>query len=147
MTERLGNAAGWRTAALVAPAAAAALAVATGWALQHPPAPAASSTPAQATPVAPAETAPFGADHGELTLHERALAERARVVRLTTMLRKVQARTKAVRSAALDGGSTGYAGPSGAASVRVAAPPAPVARHSASAPATHTTTGASGATR
>ena len=148
MTEVLGRAAGWRTAAVVAPAAAVVLALATGWALQHPPATGASSTPAPASPVAPAEAAPFGSDHSALTLRRRALAEQARVERLTAMLRQVQARTKAVRSApvgAVSFGGPGYVSTPGGGSVSVAGPPTPVVR--AAAPATHTSTGASGATR
>jgi hypothetical protein len=148
MTERLGSTAGWRTAAVVAPAAAAALALATGWALQHPPATAASSPAAPAAPAGPADEAPFGSDHSDLTLQQRALAERARVVRLTQRLRKVQARTTAERSApvgAVSSGGTGYLSTAGGGSVSVAAPPAPVARAATPAPATHTSTGASGA--
>ena len=47
MTELRGTSAGWRTTAVVAPAAAAAFALATSWAMGHPPESASAASSSQ----------------------------------------------------------------------------------------------------
>lgn len=148
MTEQRGSSAGWRTTAMVAPAAAAAFAVATGWAVQHPPATASTSTPATvSTPAAPVEP-PFAVDRAQVSLQNRAQALHSRVTRLERVLARLRARTEAVRQAPLPAGGsgaqpgTGVSAPGYSGGGSAVAPP-PVA--AAPAPATHTSTGASGA--
>ena len=138
MTDSRGTSAGWRTAVVLAPAAAAALAVATGWAVAHPP-------EGSATSVAVPEAAPAAdpaVDHTDIRLHRQALAAQARVVALTKALHRLRARTDALRSAPLPGAGGGGSvtvSSGGGGSVSVAAPPVAAAP----APATHTSTGAS----
>jgi hypothetical protein len=144
MTERPSGA-GWRTAALVGPAAAAVLAVTTGWAMEHQPAAASSAAP---TPVAPEPsqvvTRPVALDRTDLALQQRALTERARVVRLTKALRRLRAHTEAVTSAPLGVGPGPAPATTGGVSVAAAPVPAPAApRPAAPAPTAHTSTGAS----
>ena len=137
MTDSRGTSAGWRTAVVLAPAAAAALAVATGWAVAHPPEGSATSAPKAAAPAA--DTA---VDHTDIRLHRQALAAQARVVALTKALHRLRARTDALRSAPLPGAGGGGSvtvSSGGGGSVSVAAPPVAAAP----APATHTSTGAS----
>lgn len=148
MTEPRGVSAGWRTTAVVAPAAAAAFAVATGWAVQHPPATAATaSTSAAATtgsPAAPVEP-PFEVDRTQVSLQSRAQSLHARVTRLERALARLRARTEALRQAPLQAGGSGAqpgAGPTGYSGGGGSVAPPPVA--AAPAPATHTSTGASG---
>ena len=119
MTEHRSGAAGWRTAAAVAPAAAAALAMSTGWALAHPP-------EGSATPVQPqaAPAADPALNRVDLRRHQEALDARARVEHLSRVLHRLRT-----------GGSTP---PLPAAPAAPAPEPAP-----APAPATDTSTGAS----
>ena len=138
MTDARGTSAGWRTAVVLAPAAAAALAVATGWAVAHPPEGSATSV---TTPEA-APAADPAVDHTDIRLHRQALAAQARVVALTKALHRLRARTDALRSAPLPGAGGGGSvtvSSGGGGSVSVAAPPVAAAP----APATHTSTGAS----
>jgi hypothetical protein len=147
MTEPRSSSAGWRTAAVLAPAAAAALAVTTGWAMAHPPEGSATTAPPLAPQVAPAPDPTV--DRGEARLHRQALAAQGRVGHLTRTLQQLRARTEALRAAPLevlaaaspDGASTPRTG--GGGGVSVPAPPAPAAPAPAPAPATHTSTGAS----
>ena len=139
MTDPRGTSAGWRTAVVLAPAAAAALAVATGWAVAHPPEGSASTASA---PTAAAPAADPAVDHTDIRLHRQALAAQARVVALTKALHRLRARTDALRSAPLPGAGGGGSvtvSSSGGGSVSVAAPPVAAAP----APATHTSTGSS----
>jgi hypothetical protein len=162
MTEPRGTSAGWRTAAVVAPAAAAAFALATGWAIEHPPESSDTGTsaaqtaqaaqPAQAAQAAQPAQADFRLERAGVALHRRALVTRSRVAHLNRVLTRLQARTEAIRIAALphlDGGSSGSSG-SGSSAVRTSGgggsatiPAPPGARAPARAPATHTSTGAS----
>lgn len=147
MTEVRGTAAGWRTAAVMAPVAAAALAMATGWALENQPVTEGSATPTAvaAAPARPAEELVL--DRVDAALQQRALSTRARVVALTRAIARTQARIEAVRSAPLpgaggsSGGSTVVRSP-GSGGGSVPAPPAHPAAP-APAPASHTSTGAS----
>ena len=150
MTDPRRGTAHWGAAAVVAPAAAAALALATGWALQHDPT--ASQHAAAASPARSPQSHPVRAD---LDLNARALGERDRVVALQRTLARVRAKVESVRTAPVPswrsftgggsggstyvGGSSGSSRSSGGGTVRVAAPP----RVSAPRPATHTSTGAS----
>lgn len=157
MTEPVGRSARWGTIVVVAPLAAAALAVATSWGVTHPPVASgqSSSTGQASAPAVPAghedsagqDTAYL--DKSVLALQQQALTERGRVIRLQRILDRVNARTRAVARAPLTGvgdssstGRSASAGSGGGGSVaappRVAAAPA-----RAAAPATHTSTGAS----
>ena len=133
MTEPRGAGAHWGAAVVVAPATAALLALATGWAVAHDPTP----QPAAAAPAAPVARTD-GDNHPQratLTLQHRARAERAYVVALHRQLVRLQKQIAAVRKAPIPSGG----GVSVPAPPRVAAAaPAP-----APAPATHTSTGAS----
>ena len=147
MTEARSSA-GWRTTAVVAPAAAAAFAVATGWALQHPPEAVPASAPAVVTGPAAAAEPPFAVDRAQVALQDRAQLLHGRVVRLERVLARLRARTEAVRQAPLPAfaggpGAQPAAGTSvGRTSGGGSVAPPPVAAP-APAPATHTSTGAS----
>jgi hypothetical protein len=135
MTEPRGAGAHWGAAVVVAPATAALLAVATGWALEHDPSPQPAAAAAPAAPVART-----GDDHPQraaLTLQQRAEAERAYVVTLHRRLARLHAQLAAVRRAPVPSVPSG-GGAAVPAPPRAAAAPAP-----APAPATHTSTGAS----
>jgi hypothetical protein len=150
MPEPVGRSARWGTVAVVAPLAAAALAVATSWGVAHPPgssgtaASTGQESDAAGQAVADGEDS-AGLDKTMLALEQAATSERARVLRLQKILHRLQARTRAVSRAPLSGGGGGYSTPlttvGGAGGGTVAAPPRVSAL--APAPATHTSTGAS----
>jgi hypothetical protein len=95
MTDRRGGSI-WRTAAVVGPAAAAVLSVTTGWAMEHHPAVASPAPTAVAAGSSQVVARPQPLDRTDVALHQRALTERARVVRLTKALRRLRAHTEAV---------------------------------------------------
>jgi hypothetical protein len=141
MTESLGRSTRWGTAAVVAPAAAAALALATGWAVANQPHP---SGPPAAKPAA-AQQGQRQIDHRVLDLSRQAQAQLGRVSRLERALRRLNARAEAVRRAPLpssggasSGGGTVLAS-SGGSSGSVPGPPVV----SAPQPAAHASTGGS----
>lgn len=144
MTDRFGRSARWGTAAIVAPLAAAALAVATSWGVAHPPDSSGKNTSsdkpsddAGRTPVTGHE--PRGIDKSMLVLQRTATAEQVRVIRLQKRLHLLHARTRALSRAPLPSSREASAGGVVAAPPRVSAQaPAP-----APAPATHASTGAS----
>ncbi|MDQ1628851.1 MAG: hypothetical protein QOI54_2595 [Actinomycetota bacterium] len=146
MTDARGSAAHWGVAAVVAPAAAAAMALSTGWALQHDPT--ASSTPVSAAPAA--ATPHSRLSRSDLALSQAAVAERARVLRLDRTLARLRGQLAAVRQAPLpsrqslgSGGSTvSRVLPRSSGTVHVARPPV-VRRPAPAAPKAHTKTGAS----
>jgi hypothetical protein len=143
MTEATGRGTGWGTLAVVAPAAAVALAAATGWAIANPPltpdAPAAAAGPAGAADDLSPDQGPGSAvDKPLVRLEREALAERARVVRLEKRLHRINARTSAVARTPLPPAAGSSRAGSVAAPPRVAPVPAPNP-----APPTHTSTGAS----
>jgi hypothetical protein len=144
MTEPRSTTAGWRTAAVLAPAAAAALAVTTGWAMAHPPEGPATTAPPLAPQVASAPDPTV--DRDEARLHQQALAAQGRVGHLTRTLQRLRARTGALQAEPLEvvaaASPVGATMPrsSGGGGVSVPAPPVPAP---APAPATHTSTGAS----
>lgn len=152
MTELVVRSARWGTVAVVAPLAAAALAVATGWGVAHPPASSGKATStgqesdAAGQAVAAAEDS-AGLDKSMLVLEQTATSEQARVLRLQKILHHLQARAQAVSRAPLPGGGGGYSTPltaaRGSGGGAVAAPPRVSAQAAAPAPATHTSTGAS----
>ncbi len=153
MTDARGVRAHWGAAAVVAPAAAATLALATGWALQHDPTPAKPLAPGAPAAAAALAEAPNHPQRVDLTLHARAVAERARVVTLQRRLARLRTRLDAVRKApvpswrafsggAISGGTGAVRGSSsGGGSVSVPAPPHLSAP--APAPAAHASTGGS----
>ena len=174
MTDR-GTRVRWTTAALVAPAAAAVFTGTTVWAADHEPASAASttttSTASTAPAVAAADPAPAQPDPVIASLQAAVDANSVQVARLRRTVADLQAQAAAitkgiaaasVRTATSAGSSRSSARTSSTASTpkasapRAAAPasrPAPVVRSAAPAPApvpapaTHTTTGASGAVK
>ena len=126
----------WGALAVVAPAAAVALAAATGWAIANPPATSGTSA-----------VAPVGSVGGEqggavdkplASLQQLAVAERARVIRLQQRLHRINARTQAIAHAPVPGA----AGASSRGGGHVSAPP-PVVAAPRPLPGTHTSTGAS----
>lgn len=139
MTDTRGPATGWLAAAVLAPAAAGALALGTGWAVAHPP----RDQAVAAAPTATTADDPDALlDRTDARLHQQALAAQDRVVHLTRALHRLRARARALRSAPLPGaGGRGVAATrsSGGGTVSVPAPPVVAAP----APATHTSTGAS----
>lgn len=142
MTEPVGRSARWGTVAVVAPLAAAALAVATGWGVAHPPASSGktSSTGQESDAAGQAMAAgedSYGLDKSMLVLQRTAAAEQARVIRLEKLLDRLQARTRALARAPLPSSGAATAGGG------VAAPPRVSAQAPAPRPATHTSTGAS----
>jgi hypothetical protein len=145
MTELRGSSATWRTAAVAAPAAAAAFALVTGWALEHPPQ--SAGTSAVAAPAAQAVVAPdvdIRNARIEIALDRRAEAAQARVAHLTRALARLRASTEQARHAPLrrrGSRSAVVRSSGGGGSAAVPAPPA--ARAAARAPVAHTTTGAS----
>ena len=139
MTDTPGTATGWRSATVLAPAAAAALAVATGWAVAHPPP--GSAAPTAAPHVVPVERT--AVDRVDVRLHRQALAAQDRVVHLTRVLHRVQARTRALRDAPLRVGGVSTGGYAAGRGGGVSVPAPPVAAAPAPAPASHTSTGAS----
>jgi len=171
MTDR-GTRVRWTTAALVAPAAAAVFTGTTVWAADHEPASAASTTTTSTAPaVAAADPAPAQPDPVIASLQAAVDANSVQVARLRRTVADLQAQAAAitkgiaaasVRTATSAGSSRSSARTSSTASTpkasapRAAAPasrPAPVVRSAAPAPApvpapaTHTTTGASGAVK
>ena len=136
MTEPRGAGAHWGAAVVVAPATAALLTVATGWAIGHDPSPKPVAAPTAPVARSAADGHPRRA---ALTLQQRAEAERAYVVAQHRRLSRLQAQLAAVRRAPVPSApvaSGGYV----PAPPRAAAAPAPAP---APAPATHTSTGAS----
>ncbi len=139
MTDSRRPASGLLAVALMAPAAAGALAVGTGWALAHPPRDQAVASGATST-AADEPDLPLG--RTDARLHQQALAAQRRVEHLTRALHHLRARAEALRAAPLPGaGGSGFAAPTstGGSSVSVPAPPVAAAPR----PATHTSTGAS----
>ena len=158
LTAPLNTARGWSSLAVIGPAAAAALAFATGWAMQHQPHPAVAATP---QPPA-SHRDQFTVDHQNLALTRQAMLEQERVQKLERALRRVQNNADALRkaplprigsSSGLDGSAGGYTAPSrsgGGVSAPIAkVAPLPAAPAPAPAPApkpapvVHTKSGAS----
>lgn len=127
----------WGALAVVAPIAGVALAAATGWAIANPPA--TSGTPA----VAPVDT--VGQQQGGAvdkplaSLQQRAVTERARVIRLQQTLHRINAWTQAIAQAPVPGA----AGASSRGGGHVSIAPPPVVAAPGPVPGTHTSTGAS----
>jgi hypothetical protein len=138
MTDTSRSASGLLAVALMAPAAAGALAVGTGWALAHPPRDQAVASGATSTA---ADEPDLALGRTDARLHQQALAAQRRVEHLTRALHHLRARAEALRAAPLPGAGGGFAAPtsSGGSSVSVPAPPVAAAPR----PATHTSTGAS----
>ncbi len=131
---------GWRTAAVVAPAAAAAFAFATGWAMEHPPeSSAATDTSTQA---APAGEKPAADPKADQALRRRAAAAQERVARLKATLARLEERHASVKESTASATSRGSVSrsPDNAAA---AVPEPPSAPAPAPAPAADTSTGAS----
>lgn len=156
MTDRPGSRARWGTAALVAPAGAALIAVTTGWALHHNPLATASaaSTASTASTAKPVTTvAPV--DPQAAALRNQLTAQQQQLAALQNQLAAVRGQIQAVQAepvtappvAAGGGGGSGSGG--GGAAVGSGSQPQayvpPVVRQVQAAPPAHTTTGASGA--
>ena len=138
MTDAPRTTSGLLAVVVLAPAAAGALAVGTGWALAHPPRDQAVAAGSAVT----AADEPQAVDRSDALLHQQALTAQRRVEHLTRALHQLRARAEALRAAPLAGaGSSGFTArpSSGGGSVSVPAPPVA----SAPRPATHTSTGAS----
>ena len=138
MTDAPRTTSGLLAVVVLAPAAAGALAVGTGWALAHPPRDQAVAAGSAVT----AADEPQAVDRSDALLHQQALTAQRRVEHLTRALHHLRARAEALRAAPLPGaGSSGFTArpSSGGGSVSVPAPPVA----SAPRPATHTSTGAS----
>jgi len=138
MTDARRSTSGLLAVVVLAPAAAGALAVGTGWALAHPPRDQAVAAGSAVT----AADEPQAVDRSDALLHQQALTAQRRVEHLTRALHQLRARAEALRAAPLAGaGSSGFTAQpsSGGGSVSVPAPPVA----SAPRPATHTSTGAS----
>jgi hypothetical protein len=139
MTDTPRSTTGWLAVAVLAPAAAGALAVGTGWALAHPPRDQAVASGATS---AAADEADLPLDRTDARLHQQALAAQRRVEHLTRALHHVRARAEALRAAPLPGaGASGFAARASSGGGNVSVPAPPVA--TAPRPATHTSTGAS----
>jgi len=138
MTDAPRTTSGLLAVVVLAPAAAGALAVGTGWALAHPPRDQAVAAGSAVT----AADEPQAVDRSDALLHQQALTAQRRVEHLTRALHHLRARAEALRAAPLPGaGASGFVAPpsSGGGSVSVPAPPVATAPR----PATHTSTGAS----
>ena len=139
MTDTRRSTSGLLAVVVLAPAAAGALAVGTGWALAHPPqdqAVAAGST------VTAADEPLLAVDRADARLHQEALTAQRRVEHLTRALHHLRARAEALRAAPLPGaGASGFVPPPSSSGGSVSMPAPPVA--TAPRPATHTSTGAS----
>ena len=139
MTDARRSTSGLLAVVVLAPAAAGALAVGTGWALAHPPR---DQAVAAGSAVTAADEPHQAVDRTGALLHQQALTAQRRVEHLTRALHQLRARAEALRAAPLAGaGSSGFTArpSSGGGSVSVPAPPVA----SAPRPATHTSTGAS----
>jgi outer membrane protein TolC len=139
MTDPRRSTSGLLAVVVLAPAAAGALAVGTGWALAHPPR---HQAVAAGSAVTAADEPHLAVDRTDARLHQQALTAQRRVEQLTRALHHLRARAEALRAAPLPGaGASGFApGPSGVGGgVSVPAPPVATAPR----PATHTSTGAS----
>jgi len=138
MTDAPRTTSGLLAVVVLAPAAAGALAVGTGWALAHPPRDQAVAAGSAVT----AADEPQAVDRSDALLHQQALTAQRRVEHLTRALHHLRARAEALRVAPLPGaGSSGFTARPSSGGGGVSVPAPPVA--SAPRPATHTSTGAS----